>query len=80
MRQQLTDLVARLVDFGRGDIQGLGDVRDAVAAQFVEVVGDDTVAELVLALLPLQLQQQALAQVARADAGWFEALDRKSVV
>src|SRR5438270_776402 len=70
-----------LLDVLAADAQGLGDVAEFVLAEFAKVVGDDRthVCRDLLANLGevVDLDQQALAGVASADAPRLDALDRR---
>src|SRR4029078_9427765 len=78
-RAQVADALARRLDLRRRALEEAGQAGDVVLRQAIEVVGDDRPRDL--ALLGVfdrrQLQQQALGDVARADAGrvaWLQAL------
>ena len=70
-----------LLDVLAADAQGLGDVAEFVLAELAKVVGDDRthVCRDLLANLGevVDLDQQALAGVASADAPRLDALDRR---
>ncbi len=60
---------------GRG-AQPAGDFREAALAQVVEVAVHDPVFEALLLAQALELDEQALAEVARPDADRMESLDK----
>jgi len=66
--------VAQLVHPLDGHAQGLGDARDLVALEVVEVVAQQPALEVGVGLVVADLEQQALLEVARADAGGVEPL------
>ena len=53
------------------------DLREAPFAEIVHVIGNDPIFEALLPSVALELNEQALAQVARADARRIKALDER---
>ena len=70
----MADAVGGFLDVHDVLVQRAGDLGEAATAQRLHVAGDDLVFERLLASGALQLQFQALAQIARGDAGWLETL------
>ena len=74
-RFQMADALDGFLHFIHTRCRARGDLGEPPFAQSIEVLVDDLVFECFLAIGPLQLEQQALAQIARADAGRMKALD-----
>src|SRR5882757_649304 len=68
-------LVGGALDLVRRQAEALAEIAPAVRDQVLERFLHEPVHQRVGALLVLELQNQALAQVARADAGWIELLN-----
>ena len=74
-RLQARDAGERVLHFLNGLAGAARDFRDAPLAQRVHEIADDAVFEGFLPAGAFQLEQQAFAQIARADAGRIEGLD-----
>ena len=74
-RLQARDAGERGLDFLDGLAGAARDFRDAPLAQLVHEVADDAIFEGFLPAGAFQLEQQAFAQIARANAGRIECLD-----
>ena len=74
MRVQLADVLRGVLDFIRVHAQRAADLGKPVAAERPEVVAHNPGLERLALTTALELEQQALAEVARADAGRVEAL------
>src|SRR6185312_7489458 len=72
---ELLDLVGRLLHVDRADAEALGDLAPAVIDQLLEAVAHETERHRLLEPRLLELKHEALAQIARTDAGRVEALD-----
>jgi hypothetical protein len=72
----MTDALARRLDLRRRALEQAREAVDVVLGEAVEVVGDDGACDLALVRVfdRRQLQEQALGDAARADAGRIERL------
>lgn len=69
------DVFGGLLGFAGGDAEMAGDVGEASFAKRLKVIAHDAVLERLLTVHALQLEQQALAEVACADTRRVETLD-----
>ncbi len=76
IRVQVADVRQALLHLLDGAVHLLGDLGQAVVAQVVQVMGDQTLFEGNVVAMPRQLQQQALAHIPRADTRRIEPLDQ----
>ena len=67
-----------MLDVGLADAEPLGDLAPPVVDQLVEAVADEAVGHRLLESRLAELQQEALAQVAGADARRVEILDARA--
>lgn len=72
---ELGDVLGGFLGLARGDAEVSGDFWEAAFAEGLEVIAEDPVFEAFLAVSPLQLEHEAFAEVAGADAGRVEGLD-----
>lgn len=72
VRLQVADAVGGFLDVHDVLVQRAGDLGEAAAAQRLHVAGDNLVFERLLPTGALQLEFQALAQIARGDAGGWK--------
>ena len=70
-------LLARFLHLLNGDAHPAGDLGKAPFAEICHVVGDDPYSRLFSFARAFQLDEKALAQVARADARRIKALDER---
>src|SRR5206468_113860 len=75
LRVELLDLVGGLLYVDGTDAEALGDLAPAMVDQFIEAVADETERHRLFEPRFPELQHQALAQIARADARRIKALD-----
>ena len=74
-RLQPGDALQRLLHLVHRRARAAGDLRDAPLAERVHELVDDAVFQSVLLAQPLELEQQAFAQIPRADARRVESLN-----
>src|SRR5664279_603353 len=76
LRIELRDLVGGVLHVGDADAEALGDLAATVIDQLIEAVADEAIRHRLLETRLAELQEQALAQIARADARRIERLNR----
>ena len=74
---ELGHCIGGRLDLLRGDSKPLRQVAPSVRDEFIEELAHESRGEGALVTPRLDLQQQALAQVARADSRRFESLDQR---
>ena len=72
---QMGDVGGDLLRFVDLDAQPARDLRETPFAERFHVIGNDFVFHRILAPGPLQLEQQAFAQIPRADSGRMKGLN-----
>ena len=73
-RIELLDHVERALDDVERAIQGARDIFQLIRLHLLQMFGDDLLRERVVRIEGFELQQQAFAQIARADADGIEIL------
>ena len=76
-RIELGDVVRAFLDLLHANSHPARDLGEAPLAQVLHVVLDDFVFEAVSFSFALELNEEAIAQIARADTGWIKALDEQ---